>query len=347
MEKAFLILDKEEYRIHEQEYNDLVKNYYSNAYVFFMEYETQMVRKFKNIPFVGKALHHIGYWFIAAVNALRTYWKHPSTIVCVNSLVAIFLGLLNAKKHDIKIITYGFLFEPKENGFYYEMRKKIARRALRGIDKAGVATRKEVDTYTRIFEVDNKFVFIPYGADYDIEPIEMRPEKLNIRQYCVSTGVSNRDYPTLLAAYHKLHAEGKDVSPLCIMTSPYCLTGMDLTGIEIIYESRLSAIKSLVRDAKYIVMSLKDGEVGVGHTILLLSLRENTPILVNRIPSIEDYVDEKNVFFFESGNVDDLASKMLEMEKKDFSAYDTKSFYEGNYTEIKFLERLLKYSKQV
>lgn len=347
METAFLVLDKEEYKIHKKEYSDLMSKYYDNISIYFMEYETLAVRKCKNIPLIGKALHHIGYWFIAARNAIYLYRKIPTTIICVNSLVAIFLGLLNEKKHKIRIITYGFLFEPKNNSIYYSTRKKIAKRALRGINKAGVATRKEVETYKRIFGLENKFVFIPYGADYNAKPIEMRPENLKVKEYCISTGVSNRDYPTLISAYHKLQMGGKEISPLCIMTAPYCLTGLDLSGIETIFESRLSAIKALVRDAKYIVMSLKDGEIGVGHTILLLSLRENTPILVNRIPSIEDYVDESKVKFFKSGDIEDLSNKMLEMESLDFSNVQTRSFYEENYTEVKFIERLLNYSVNI
>ena len=341
MGKTFLVLDKEEYRTHENEYNDLLSMHYPDSKTYFMEYETLGVRKCKNIPLIGKALHHIGYWYIAARNALKLYRKKPDLIFCVNSLVAIFLGILNSKKHCIKLISYGFLFEPKKNKFYYNLRKTIANKAIGGIDKIGVATKKEVDTYGRIFNNNEKFVFIPYGADYDIEALELRPEYLKPKQYIISTGVSNRDYPTLINAYHKLVNEGHDVSPLCIMTAPYCLSSMNLENIVTIYESRLSAIKALVRDAKYIVMSLKEGDVGVGHTILLLSLRENTPIIVNRIPSIEDYVTDKEVCFFESGNVQELADKILEMEKKHELKVNTRKYYEENYTEIKFVERLL------
>ena len=131
METAFLVLDKEEYKIHKKEYSDLMSKYYDNISIYFMEYETLAVRKCKNIPLIGNAHDHIGYWFIAARNAIYLYRKIPTTIICVNSLVAIFLGLLNEKKHKIRIITYGFLFEPKNNSIYYSTRKKNSKKSIK------------------------------------------------------------------------------------------------------------------------------------------------------------------------------------------------------------------------
>ena len=51
--------------------------------------------------------------------------------------------------------------------------------------------------------------------------------------------------------------------------------------------------------------------------INIKALKNNCVIVVNKIKAVEDYVDDKNVVFFETGNVEDLKRTYYTCNEKD------------------------------
>ena len=64
----------------------------------------------------------------------------------------------------------------------------------------------------------------------------------------------------------------------------------------------LETIGDWMKHCALLVISLKDVELSAGHQVLLQGLKENAPVLINKIPAILDYVSDEQVEFFESGN---------------------------------------------
>ena len=102
----------------------------------------------------------------------------------------------------------------------------------------------------------------------------------------------------------------------------------------------LETIGDWMRNSALLIISLKDVELSAGHQVLLQGLKENVPVLINKIPSILDYVSNEQVEFFESGNTQELADKMKTMLENPQKVQNA-AFYEEHYTFNKFLERLL------
>lgn len=341
MDRCILVLDKLDYKSKEKEYKKIIKEKYAYAEIFYTKYEDAFIRFLRNLPKIGKLLHHIAYWTKSFIYALQVakIAKKGATVICVNPLVAIFLSVLNGSK-SFKLVMCGFLFENKSSKFYYSARKKFVNLALKGIDKIIVYAQQEVSYYEKIFNVNNKFKFVQYGIDYD----ENESYKNTLpKQYLFSGGGSNRDYETLFAAYHLVH-NSIDI-PLCVATLPYCVAGMDTTDITLLYDVVLETFGSVMKNAEVVILSLKDTEISAGHQVMLQALSEGCPVIVNRIKSIEDYVTENNVIFFESENAKDLAEK-IKLVYNDLDYYKKLSkgniaYYETHYRFNCLLGRLI------
>lgn len=338
--KIILVLDKQEYRPHEDKYIGVLKKQYADAEIVYTEYEDNAIRKVRNWKMVGSFLQHILYWKKSFHYARKILKSKASTIICINPIVGIFLGMMS-RNPDLNIVLCGFLFEPKKSRFYYKMRKKIVIKCLNGIKYAVVYAEQETEYYNSIFPGVNKFLYVPYGIDYLIEyPYQgVLPQK-----YIFSGGGSNRDYKTLVNAYHLL--DEKERLPLNIATMPRCLEGLDVSGINVLTDVVLENFGDVMKRSYFMVLSLKDSELSAGHQVLLQALKDNVVVIVNRIRAIENYVDEKKVVYYKSGDAQDLKKKIGyviehydEIKKNSEHNY---VFYRDNYTFDSLLDRLVK-----
>ena len=335
MSKCILVLDKLDYKAKETEIAEIMRKKYDESLIIYTAYEDALIRKLRKIPYIGSFFQHILYWLKSFRYAKRIMREANSAkVICINPIVAVFLGLLNGKK-NADITMCGFLFVPKTNGTYYEARKKVMLRSMEGLRSIVVYSQKEMDYYHSIFGDNGKFRYVPYGIDYDQNKkyAGAKPDR-----YIFSGGGSNRDYKTLVEAY-RIYAKSGFV-PLCIATLPQFLEGIDTTGIDVRTDVTLETIGDWMRNSALLIISLKDVELSAGHQVLLQGLKENVPVLINKIPSILDYVSNEQVEFFESGNTQELADKMKTMLENPQKVQNA-AFYEEHYTFNKFLERLL------
>ena len=335
--KVILVLDKLEYKKNEFNYNIILKRKYDEAEIVYTEYEDAVIRKVRNWKVIGSALQHLLYWRKSYKYAKDVLKTPASTIICVNPIVGIFLGLMN-KNPDVNIVLCGFLFEPKSNKLYYSLRKRFVIKSLKGIKYAVVYAKQEVDYYNKIFTGVNKFVFMNYGIDYLVEneykgqlPVE----------YIFSGGGSNRDYKTLVEAYNMLKQNEKfPIPPLCIATMPRCLEGLDIKNINILTDVVLETFGNVMSRSKFLVLSLNDTEISAGHQVMLEAMKNNVPIIVNRIRAVEDYVTDNDVIFYSSGDSNELAEKIKELLLNPKSV-ETVRLYEEKYSFKVLLSRLI------
>ena len=335
-EKLILVLDKLEYKKNESDYKEILKTRYDDVEIIYTEYEDDIIRRVRNWNFIGSILQHLLYWRKSYKYAKDVLKTSTSTIICINPIVGIFLGLMN-KKSNVNIILCGFLFEPKKNRLYYELRKKFVVKCLRGIKYAVVYSSQEVEYYNKIFEGLNKFVFVSYGIDY----LAKNKYKGRLpKEYIFSGGGSNRDYKTLLEAYNKLKESDDNIPPLCIATMPRCLEGLDIKNVNVLTDVVLETFGSVMTQSKFLVLSLKDTEISAGHQVMLEAMKNNVPVIVNRIRAVEDYVTDKDVFFYNSGDSKELAEKIRELLLKP-KKVETVKLYEEKYSFKALLLRLI------
>ena len=338
---VILILDKMAYREHENEYTKVLKEKYDSTQIVYTEYEDSLIRKVRNWRYVGSVLQHLLYWFKSLNYARKIMRMKSADIICINPIVGIFLGLMNSKKKKFNITFCGFLFEPKRNKLYYNMRKKIVNRALKGVNNAVVYASQEGEYYEKIFNIQGKFRFVQYGIDY---LVENRYSREIAKPYIFSGGGSNRDYNTLLEAYN-LGKSQDQIPALYIATLPKCVDGLDVSGVEILTDVVLETFGDVEKKSDFVVLSLKDTEISAGHQVMLEALKNNCIVIINRIKAVEDYVSENQVLFFESGNVEDLKNKIVfvtkhydEMKKK---FINNSKYYSERFTFSALLNRLV------
>lgn len=339
-ENAILVLDKIDYRENHKQYTKLILEKYKSANIYYTEYEDKLIRKVRVIPGIGKALHHLLYWVKSFNYALKIKARaEGATIICVNPLVAIFLGMMN--KNSFRLIMCGFLFEPKTNTFYYNTRKKFVNYVLKGIDLVVVYARQEIDYYNKIFGNTGKFRFIKYGIDYIVD--EKYSHDLP-QEYLFSGGGSNRDYKTLFEAYGVVKDDLK--VPLYLATLPYCVQGLDTSNINILTDVVIENFGYVMGNSEIVILSLKDTDISAGHQVMLQALSKGKPIIVNDIRAIRDYVTEDNVVFYRSGDDIDLANKIIDtyqnIEYEKEKSNKNIKLYEKEYMFNNMLERLIR-----
>lgn len=341
MEKMILILDKEEYKLKEDEIKKVFKDNNIEIQIFYTKYEDNLIRSVRNFKYIGSFLQHIFYWLKSFNYTLKILFStKQNKIICINPIVGLFLGLLNFRKKR-EIILCGFLFENKSNKLYLKIRKKISKCMLNNIKYAVVYGSKEVNLYENMFSLKNKFKFVKYGIDYDTN----REYKGNLpNEFIFSGGGSNRDYSTLIKAYNLFRKEND--TKLCIATKKSCIENENVENITVLNDVVLENFGDVIGKSKFMILSLKDQNISVGHQVLLQALKENKIVLVNKIQAIEDYVDEGQVVFFESKNEVDLKNKMeyiisnyIDVEER---YKNNSSYYYNNYTFNELIKRIIK-----
>lgn len=336
--KNLLVLDKEEYKSNNDKYIRLMNKYIGGKNnIIYTKYEDKNIRRVRNIKYIGSILQHILYWKKSYNYARKILNERYDNIYCINPIVGIFLGLYNKRS---RIVLSGFLFEPKKNQFYYKIRKIITKKSLKGINKVIVYGSKEVSYYKKIFP-DTEFVFVKYGIDFDF-PDKYIKHKLPDK-YLFSGGGSNRDYKTVVDAFNKLNK--KTNIKMVVATQPWRLKKLDTSGIIVLSDVVLETFGDVLKHAEMLVLSLKDVDISAGHMVMFQAMSLGVPIIVNDIPAIRDYVNENEVIFYDSKNVNQLKNIIFNFykksNKKDQLVVNAKKKYTDELTFEKFICRIL------
>ncbi len=307
--KILLVLDSIKYKSHENDsYKDIFR---CDVELYFTDYENRIIRFFHGLAFAGNLLSHLSYWLLSAFSALRLIFRNKDKfthIIFINPIVAFFYCLLASKGGKCKIYLCGFLFAPKSDRLYYNLRKFLVSKSLRYASGIFVYSIHELRVYSELFpDIAGKLIFVRYGRDFNIF---REYEYISDCKYIASGGVSSRDYDTLVSAMKLLEANHQAL--ICkIATRPGTCPTASLPGnVKFLFDIRLNRFGSFLEKSEFVVLPLRSGQLSAGHMTLLESMSLGKNIIVADIPSVRDYVDDDLVLFYKPGDVLILHTKL-------------------------------------
>lgn len=343
--EVLIILDSDKYRAQEGRIREAVQDICEPAF-FYTDYENRLIKFLHGIRGAGNFLSHATYWSVSFWDATRIYTakKQPRKLF-VNPIVGFFYCLLLAVfRGQDKAVVAGFLFEDKSSPLYLNLRKRFVNFAYGRSAHLIVYSRIEEEKYSAMFPaLERKIKFVRYGRDFDIFE---ENKYSHDSPYVASGGGSNRDFETLVAAMSLLEAEGSPIHAR-IATRPGNLAAESASGnIMVLHDIRMDTFGSFLAQSLFVVLPLKDNDVSAGHMSLMESMRLGKPVIITDIPSVRDYVNESQVFFYPPGDSQGLAQmikyvyEQLDGEVVRAKAAAARSLYESEYNFGSFLKRL-------
>ncbi|MEW6068096.1 MAG: glycosyltransferase family 4 protein [Nitrospirota bacterium] len=157
--------------------------------------------------------------------------------------------------------------------------------------------------YDRYFPfLSKKAFFIPFGVDTEFfKPLNVKQE-----DYILSVGYKFRDWLTLINAYSQIKTN-----------TALKIVGPEELNIELpenVYLQPyvpINTLKELILKAKFIVLPLVDLPYAHGQMTLLQSMAMGKAVIVTKVPSTVDYInDGENALFVRLNDVDDMRNKI-------------------------------------
>lgn len=344
--KILLVTDSRKYATSEAKFSRNI--FRCEPDIYYTDYENRLIKMLHALPLAGNFLSHISYWCISAYSALHIKAlsrKGYTQIIFINPIVGFFYGLLSQKVgRGPKFYIAGFLFVPKSDKFYYNLRKKLVTWSMKYASIVYVYSREEVEVYCGIFpDLAGKFRFIRYGRDFDIfRENEFEPG----RKYFASGGISNRDYKTLTGALKLL--EDRHPGLFCYIAARPGSNSIESypKNVKFLFNIRIDRFGSFIEKSEFVVLPLQNTSLSAGHMTLLESMSQGKNIIITDIPAVRDYVDDSLVCFYKPGDALDLAEKIEylylnnnnpELLKRSEKVAET---YNQSYTFHCFLKRI-------
>ena len=227
-------------------------------------------------------------WLPGTLDYLRAtaylfYRSFTKDVILGNRRVTLLLGLLFTlyKPRHVSLIGYEIIFNFKDT-----VRTKwvIAfwKLAIKNIDLMVVQTPQEVAYYAALFgTLPQKFRFIPFYAE-KTEFIGPTSDG-----YVFSAGRMERDFVTLLNALKETNI------PLVIVADSaqrIVLEQHATPYTQLYFNIPKEKYLELLRGARLVVVSLRDGPSSRGQVVYLEAIRYGKPAICSRVRGIVDYV---------------------------------------------------------
>lgn len=346
--KVQIILDSMEYKSKESEYQEYLSDICDVSFLY-TEYENKTIEFFHKIPAIGSLLTHVTYWTLSLLYALNIILrtKNAECIIFINPIVGFFYSLISRFTNSKKTICIaGFLFEPKSNSVYYNIRKYIVNFAYKETNKIIVYGKDEITYYKKIFpSLSEKFIFIKYGRDFIYKD---NRDFNNEYSYISSGGRSNRDYATYINAMSIISTKENKIKGI-IATRPECVKGLKRpNNLNIKYNITLNQFGSFLDKSLFCVLPLIDTNISAGHMALFEAMFHKKIIIVADIPAIRNYVNNDQVIFYKPNDSIDLSKKIIfvynniQNNKILMKAESAHIFYENNLSFKAMLYRIVK-----
>ena len=219
-------------------------------------------------------------------HALQLYRQSFGADVTIgNRRTVLLLGLLYCfyKPKGVALIGYEIIFNFKDN-LKNKAVVSLWKQAVRKIDRMVVHTQGEVAYLAQRFATsENKFAFIPF---YTEEEAYLGPTPDG---YVFSAGRMERDFVTLLKAL-------KDSdTPVVIVASPTQRTLLEAYATphtRFFFDISKQAYLSLLREARLVVISLKNGPSSRGQVVFLEAMKYGKPAICSKVGGIAEYVED-------------------------------------------------------
>ncbi|MEW6417134.1 MAG: glycosyltransferase family 4 protein [Nitrospirota bacterium] len=157
--------------------------------------------------------------------------------------------------------------------------------------------------YDRYFPfLAKKAFFVPFGVDTEF----FKPLNVEQEDYILSIGYKFRDWLTLINAYSQINT-----NTILKIVGPRELN-IDLQGNVLIQPYvPINILKELIAKAKFIVLPLIKLPYAHGQMTLLQSMAMGKAVIVTKVPSTIDYInDGEDALFVRLNDVDDMRNKI-------------------------------------
>jgi glycosyltransferase involved in cell wall biosynthesis len=343
-----IILDSSSYKKKEAQIKDTLSQY-CDPRLNFSDYENGIIRFFHKLKFIGNFLSHLSYWTLSLYVAIKLHFrlKNNTPKVFINPIVGFFYCFVSfIFGLNRKVYLAGFLFVPKSNRFYLSLRKKFVNITCSKTIRIIVYSTKEVELYAKWFpKHKEKFLFVPYGRDYDIFEAESYSTDI---PYIASGGISNRDFKTLVNSLKRLKHSNPDLlCKIATRPTPFSINCV-VENVKFEYEIRLNKFGSFIDNSLFVVLPLIDTPLSGGHMALMEAMYRKKIILITDITAVRDYVDENSVFFYNPNDIENLTSqidyiyKNINSLKIKIKAKHAHEKYISQYCFNAFLTRIVK-----
>ncbi len=237
----------------------------------------ERVHRKKSLPGTLDYLRATAYLF---------YRSFTIDVILGNRRVTLLLGLLFSfyKPRNVSLVGYEIIFNFKDTS---RTKWVIAfwKRALKKVDALVVHTPQEVDYYARVFAVSpQKFRFLPFHVTGEAF-VGPSPDG-----YVFSAGRMERDFITLLQALKET-----DIPVVIVADSAQrsVLEQHATPNTQLHFNIPKEKYLALLRGARLVVISLKDGTSSRGQVVYLETIRYGKPAICSRVGGIVDYVDHE------------------------------------------------------
>jgi len=266
-------------------------------------------------------LHHIErfwlkFYVVQAFKALFQMRKYDLVIshgAQSGVLLAFIRSLFNIKSPPHVIIDVG-CFNGGRNKKTELLPLRFAVRSIHGV--ISHCSQQKGYYENCLPQLREKHRFVPFGTDPDFfKPLKRRlagePLDNNADNYIVCVGYIKRDWPTLIQAFE--HLEGEVKLKLVGAKSAIGFKFPDKVRprIECLPYVKITELKRILANARFMVMPLPYLEYSLGQMTLLQTMSMGKAVIVSNVPEISDYVqDGHNALLVQSYDWKDLKDKM-------------------------------------
>ncbi len=213
-----------------------------------------------------------------AANALDLAVKNDGGVVTVfPQLAAAVASRKKVRRQDQPLVAWFF-----NTNFGRDVRSKIAKRALSGVDRFVVHSTVEIEAYAAHLQLSpSRFEFVPvqYGGTIQTD------EEDNEQPFVLATGSGFRDYATFFDAMRLLDMPAK------VVAGDRVLEGLTPPpNVEIISGIDRDEINRLTRRARVNVIPINDEGLTGGIITIVGTFRHGRGLVVSDRSGIDDYV---------------------------------------------------------
>ena len=266
-------------------------------------------------------LHHIErfwlkFYVVQAFKALFQMRKYDLVIshgAQSGVLLAFIRSLFNIKSPPHVIIDVG-CFNGGRNKKTELLPLRFAVRSIHGV--ISHCSQQKGYYENCLPQLREKHRFVPFGTDPDFfKPLKRRlagePLDNNADNYIVCVGYIKRDWPTLIQAFDHLEGEVKVRLVGAKSAIGFKFPDKVRPRIECLPYVKITALKEILADARFMVLPLPYFEYSFGQMTLLQTMSMGKAVIVTEVPGISDYVqDGHNALLVQPYDWKDLKDKM-------------------------------------
>ena len=225
-------------------------------------------------------------------------------------VLCLFRSLFKTKAKHI-VFDIGSFNSAAESGIAL----KLMQFASKSLDGIIYHTSSQILYYRQFFSwIVDKSQFIQFGADLNFFNYDELKKSNDVDTYILCVGYSKRDWKTLVSAYRtidtkiKLRIVGK-------VNSEYS----SISGVEQIPFLPIKDLINQIYNARFCVLPLEYFNYSYGQMTLLQQMALGKCVLVSKVPSIEDYVEDSiTAILYKPGDVMECRIKLKRLLDNDY-----------------------------